>query len=136
MLLAQVDIPVMWRPGLAVELPFGGDQASQSRYLRIVRAMLPGRQRRQGNSLGAILCAHLPEATLERVIFLKLLAKRIEGRIVAVSDHHAHRTRGLTWARDTLQQWLLSNLGHSVLMEIAQHQSLHRNRASRTQRRC
>jgi hypothetical protein len=121
-LLAHIDCTMTWKPGVLIDLPFTRRPDFQSRYLRVARALLPGRQAPPSTLLGQVLCEHLPPDGLHRVEFLKLLAPRLSGRIVMRAG-----AAGAGWwrpaVRPRLQRWLLGNLRHNLLMSLAARQS-------------
>jgi hypothetical protein len=81
LMLSQLSSVLMWKPDKAVDLSFGGGPAFQAGYIQIARALLPHVQQRARESLGEILRPHLPGDAMQRVEFIKRVARRLDGRV-------------------------------------------------------
>jgi hypothetical protein len=120
-LLANIDRVMAWKPGATVDFAATGNRALQSRYIEVAKALLPNAQRKQRATLGLILCDHLVSEGMDRVVLLKLLARRLEGRLVPLDDPNVGGGR-LRRPRAAAQQWAMGHLGSEVLRLIADRQ--------------
>jgi hypothetical protein len=83
-----------------------------------VRA-LHGEPTRQA-TLRRILCDHAVVEEMDRVVFLKLLARRLDGRIAPMTDPAAGGR--LRQPRAAAQQWAVRHLSADMLELIADRQ--------------
>jgi Fe-S-cluster containining protein len=86
-LLANVDRVMTWKPDARVEFTATQDASLQARYLRVAKGLLPVDGGHAAARLGDLLCEHAPVDGTARIVFLKLLARRLKGRLEAQSFH-------------------------------------------------
>jgi hypothetical protein len=84
----------------------------------VAKALLPGAQRKAPAPLGRILSGHAVSDGIDRVLFLKLLARRLQGQIEPVTGAPAARSR-LRRPRVAVQQWALGYFSTDFLMIVA-----------------
>lgn len=114
MLLASGDDVMAWAPNALIDLSATPEAGWQRPYLRIARALLPSAQRGAKRPLNAVFLEAAAFGEVERVLFLKEMARRIMGRVVpldAVPGAGRHRQR----FRPALQRWALGNLGEELI---------------------
>jgi hypothetical protein len=116
-LLAHIDETVRLRPAATLDLRTPSKVAPyQRQYLRVARALLPGRQRRSGLSLATILREHNTFEGHDRILFLKFIARRLYGCIeIEGAERPQERGRPL---RAALQRMALSALNDPALRAI------------------
>jgi hypothetical protein len=123
-MLAWLDEPVMWRPDVTIDLTFGGDDVAKHAYARIVQALLPKAQLRNRAPLGRILSEQLTVDGLPRILFLKRLASRLSGRIVAVdAAPHSGLRRRVQRPRAAVQQWAVRHLTEDMVTSLGERMS-------------
>lgn len=85
-LCASLDQVMTWRRRAPVPVPRWERPALQSSYVGIAKALLPSSQRKTPTRLGDLLRLHCPSDDMDRLLFLKDLARNVEGRITPVDD--------------------------------------------------
>lgn len=118
LLLASADRVVAWRAETRIDIGVSGNRRLQTSYLRAAKALLPAVQRRSPTPLGRVLREHAPQEGVDRIVFLKLLARRTNGRLVPLDD--APSSSGwLRRPRETAKRWALRHLDPDVLTRLA-----------------
>jgi hypothetical protein len=85
-LLAQAHESVEWKRGAVLDMTYAGDSGLHERYLGLTQSLLPSVQRRSPRPLGEALRQHLDGCTgLERILALRFLARRLQGRIAPLA---------------------------------------------------
>jgi Fe-S-cluster containining protein len=118
LLLANVDRVVAWRSGTNIDIGVSRNRKLQTSYLGAAKALLPSVQRRAPTPLGRILREHAPQEGVDRIVFLKLLARRMDGRFVTLDDAPSS-SRWLRRPRAAVKQWALQHLDPDVLTRLA-----------------
>jgi hypothetical protein len=124
-LLSNLDRVMVWKPDAEVEFAVSRDPALQSRYLAVAKALMPARQREASATLGAILAEHAAADGLERVVLLKLLAKRFAGRLVPLSASST-AADAPQQPRAAAQQLAMEHLSIDRLMGVTDRGKTHR----------
>jgi len=117
LLLASADRVVAWRAGARIDIGVSGNRRLQTSYLRAVKALLPGVQRRSPTPLGRVLREHAPQEGVERIVFLKLLARRVNGLVPL--DDASSSSGWLRHPREAAKRWALRHLDPDVLTRLA-----------------
>src|SRR5262249_812731 len=79
MLLAHVDRVMAWREGEVIDLLLPSEgRPFQRNYLRIAKALLPGTQNAAKRDIASVLFEYNCWDGVDRVMFLDLVAKRLE----------------------------------------------------------
>lgn len=89
-MLAQTDRVLTWQRDAPIEL-VGVASRHRSALLDVFVALLPSRQRRRCAALGDILLEHAPSDPVDRVVFLKSVARRVAGRVVVLEHYRENR---------------------------------------------
>jgi hypothetical protein len=118
-MLACIDRCMVWRPDAPIKLEFDGDGDSRGRYLRIVRALVPPKRNRSGSLFGQILCENLSTDPVERVLFLKALARRLAGNVIPLGRRSEPRSP-VARIRCGLQRCVLRAVSDDVLVAVAE----------------
>lgn len=113
-LLAYADCKMVWRPDHLIALTVHSDKQFQRPFLRIAKALLPAVQRKAAVSLAEVVGEHNRFEGLERMLFLKLLAKHFRGRLEPL-DPEVQGKQWFSHWRTNLQKWALENIGEDVL---------------------
>jgi Fe-S-cluster containining protein len=122
-LLAVLDRVMVWKPTASVGFAMTRDRALRLRYLGVAKALLASAQRRAPAPLGRILSEHAGSAQgLDRVMFLKRLARELQGQIEPISPKPAARRR-LHLSGAAIRQWGLGYFSTDFLMTVADAQS-------------
>jgi hypothetical protein len=119
-LLALLDRGVSWHSDIAAPLEFPGDSETRARYLRILRRLVRGGRAADGAALGEILCEHLPDEGLDRVVFLRNLADRVANRLAGVTQARRQGRGPKLAIRAEVYHFVLSRLSDEVLMGLAE----------------
>src|SRR5207249_2927148 len=106
MLLADVNRVMVWNAGAKMDFAVSGNRQWQERYIAVAKALLSNTQRTAQAPLGRILCEHADASGLDRVLFLKRLARQLNGRLVPIGDPGAAGARRRE-PRAALQQWAM-----------------------------
>ena len=117
LLLASADRVVAWRAGARIDIGVSGNRRLQTSYLRAAKALLPGVQRRSPTPLGRVLREHAPQEGVERIVFLKLLARRVNGLVPL--DDASSSSGWLRHPREAAKRWALRHLDPDVLTRLA-----------------
>ena len=120
-LLASIDRVMVWRPEASVDFAMTSDKALRSRYLGVAKALLPSAQRKAPATLGRILSEHAVSDGMDRIMFLKSLARRLQGQIVPMAGAPTAMTR-LRQPRAAVQQWALGYFSAEFLTIVADSQ--------------
>jgi len=114
-ILTYFDSAMTWHPSARLELAFprGGDW--QRRFVRIVKALLPARQRRAGRTLQSVLEEASGLDELEYLTFLNAVAQRLHGQIVRIEDYRVDEHLGRQF-RPAVQRWALGFFGEDLLV--------------------
>ena len=115
-MLAYADSVVMLSPAATLDVVMRGKQEFQRSYLEIVRQLVPGRQRAARRTLADIVTDHLALDGIDRIAFLKLLAKRLSGRLELLRSDAAKGRRRRPAA--SVQQWALGHLNDQAIATI------------------
>ncbi|HEV8365368.1 MAG TPA: hypothetical protein VGQ52_17760 [Gemmatimonadaceae bacterium] len=110
-LLAYADVPMVWKRGAPIA-PEGFDNLEdRTRFLWIARALLPEVQRCQTTRLADILMAHAPRDRVERMLFLKLAAANLLGKLVPLDRVKDHEFKADIRSRMSarIHRWMLYN---------------------------
>jgi Fe-S-cluster containining protein len=121
-LLASLDRVMVWKPEADVDFALASDQALRSRYLGVAKALLPSSQRKAPTPLGRILAEHAMPNGMDRVLFLKSLARRLQGQVVPMTDAPTTMRR-VQAPRAALQQWALGYFSTDFLLMVADSRS-------------
>lgn len=108
-LLSQLDTVLMWKLDEPVDLSFGGRHSFQAAYRQVAKSLLPHAQRKARSRLSEIVCNHLPGDPMERIEFVKRLAKRLDGRVSPFRDASL-LNRVVRSPRATVQQLVVGTL--------------------------
>jgi len=118
-LLSMLDHEVAFRDGDRIRWPFPGPESSARRYLSLVRGILksgrPGHERALGELLGTPTSGEL----LERVAYLKGVARCFTGILVPASS--GSRVRRMGWhhhSRAAFQRWMVINLPDDRILRV------------------
>jgi hypothetical protein len=116
-LLADSDRPMFWRLNAPIDALPDEDRAGQLRYLQIVREIVAQRKTRTV-AFGEILAEHLPAENLERIVYLKRLARHLPGRL---TPRPGWLSRGIARRslKSSVQQWLVGNANLNTLADVA-----------------
>ena len=108
-LLSHSDLPMQWRRNAPIELAGAAGSEQRRAVLTIATSLLPNRQRKNPRTLGDIMLFSLPPDPIQRVLLLKNLARRLDGRIVPLGiEVHQPVASGRRVAfRRTVQRWVL-----------------------------
>jgi len=117
-LLVNVDRVVAWLAGADADLAVTGNAALQASYLAVAKALLPSVQRRSPTKLGDVLRRHAAGDGLDRIVLLKLLARRMDGRLVPL-DRAEENSGWLRNPRARAKQWAVGHLGEDALLRLA-----------------
>jgi hypothetical protein len=119
--LAHLSCRTVWGPTEMIDLSMTGGDSERSRYAAILKALLPAQQRNAQRTLAEILCSHIEVTGLDRLTCLRSVARRLNGRIMSMSEANKRRSRpgGL---RPLVQQWALSKLGQEQVMRLGARQ--------------
>jgi hypothetical protein len=85
LLLSMVNRRVAWKSDGDVDVAFHGDPVSQQTYRTLAKLLLAD-PRGRGPTLGELLLDNVPHAGVERVVFLRQLARRTAGRLTTRED--------------------------------------------------
>ena len=118
-LLASIDRVMVWTPEATVGFATMSDKSLRSRYLGVAKALLPSAQRRAPVPLGRILSEHAVADGMDRILFLKLLARRLEGQIVPITGGAPAAMERLRQPRAAVRQWALGYFSTDFLMIVA-----------------
>lgn len=114
LVLAHADCAMTWVPGMMLDLPVPRNKTFELAYLRVARALLPSTQRATQRPLSAILREADSFDSVERILFLKVVARRLKGRIMRLADL-SNSTRVRSKVRPAVQRWALAHLDEQVL---------------------
>jgi Fe-S-cluster containining protein len=117
-LLASCDRIMVWKPGATLDFVMTQDKTLRSRYIGLAKALLPSAQRKAPATLGRILSEHAASDGMDRVMFLKILARRLQGLIEPMTGVPAAMRR-LKHAGAAIQQWSLGYFSTEFLMMVA-----------------
>jgi hypothetical protein len=113
-LLANIDRIMVWKPGAAIDFALTRNKTQQASYIGVAKALLRNAQRAAPATLGHILCDHAVSGDLDRIVFLKLLAPRLNGRLAPIADP-ADAGGPLRHPRAAAQHWALQHLSADML---------------------
>lgn len=116
-LLAYLDSPVQLRPQANIKLAFPGDRASCVRYLKILVALVPASRANRVN-LGDVLCSNLDFDVVDRICFLKDLARQLVPDIESVNAPHSRMP-----LLATAQRWVLRHGSVDALLALSARQA-------------
>ena len=116
-ILSRADSVMVWPRGVPIQ--FSGIDSSARRVLllRVARALLRRRRPVRIALLGEILLEHAPTDPVERVLFLKLAASRLAGRIVPLADEERSVRSNRVWSRNgaAIHRWLVGHVDEETL---------------------
>lgn len=118
-LLARLDAVLVLRSDQPVALRLSEQRASVRRaYVRVVKALLPREQRHARRRLSEILGdeGHLGE--VERVMWLKTIAKMLGDRVRTIDDDELHCSNSWTRGRAHLQHLLLQAATEEAIVSL------------------
>ncbi len=113
-LLAHVDTVMVLSRGSVIDLSVRDEDAFQKPFLRIARALLPDTQKTANAKLAEVINGNSQFDGLERVMFLKTLARHLKGRIERQSGGR-RETKSVFPIRARIQHWALGNLDERIL---------------------
>jgi Fe-S-cluster containining protein len=116
-MLAYADSPVMLSPTATLDVVMRGKPEFQRSYLEIVQQLVPRKQRVAARTLADIVTEHVDLERLDRIAFLKLLARRLSGRVELVQGDAPDRRRRRR-AAASVQQWALGHLNGQTIATI------------------
>jgi Fe-S-cluster containining protein len=118
--LAHADCPMQWMPGVMLDLRAPKDKWFATAFLRLSKDLLPSRQERARVTLGDLVSdACGPGDSLDRIVFLKALAKYLYGRLMPVDTPSPIQPRSLG-LRSAIQRFALAHLDQSHVLAIAE----------------
>lgn len=115
LLLSYSDSVMVWRPYTMMDLSHIEHRDFRTRYLSIVKSLLPKRQYGSGVALGTILRDHSPSDDIERVQFLKLLAQRLVGRITPLDSEAFSHAQFSLKLRAYAQRWAVATMPEDII---------------------
>ena len=119
-LLADVDRVMAWTADATLDFALSGNRPWQRRYIDVAKALLPAAQRAKRAPLGRILCEHADSSGLDRIVFLKMLARHVHGRLAPLDDRARARWRQ---RRAAVLQWGLGYFSADFLMMAAERRA-------------
>lgn len=116
LMLGHLDFLMTWRADAPIELvPQLASESQQRGFLRIAKALLPRKQRGARRSLGWILSENIVGTGLDRLRFLRYVAKALAGRITPIDHVGAMDGTGAS-LRSGVGRWLLGHASEAVLI--------------------
>lgn len=122
-LLARLNSTVVWDSARIVDLNFGTDHASSVRFMSLTKALLPGAQQRTPVPLAELLVRYLPADDIERITFLRQLARRLAGTITTLEKHREPALLDhLRAPRRSFQRWFIARSAPEALCHLLEQQ--------------
>jgi Fe-S-cluster containining protein len=116
-LLANADAVMMWQRGAPIDpAAFEGSELRMA-FIKLAKALLPAAQRRRRAPLGDLLLDHAPQDCLTRLLFLKVVATHLVGRLVPLQCERtpAYVARPTARLLTAVRRWALANVDERVL---------------------
>jgi hypothetical protein len=124
-LIANLDAVLVWRRGAPIFVSQFESSDSRIAYARIVKSLMPRKQRRHPQRLGELLIEHAPRHLFERQLFVKEVAKCLAGKLRPIDTSPApvpESRPNLRMFRASLQRWVFCALDESLVRAIYDRQ--------------
>jgi hypothetical protein len=107
-LLGGLNVATTLRTDTLIDVSPLGNRPTQVQFVEVLRALRNNRDRSSEATLGEILGRHSGPEGLDRVVFLKLVAQRLAGKLQTIQNPDARER----WRhpRVLLQHWLLTKM--------------------------
>jgi Fe-S-cluster containining protein len=113
-LLSYADRVMVWRPGAGIDVTAAkGDHARP--FIRLAKALLPSKQASRPVLFGDLLLANSPFNGIERLAFLRFVARHMIGRLVTIDALTARTRKTRISFRHRIQRWGLQMLSENTI---------------------
>lgn len=128
-LLANADLAMEWHPDKMIDLHLVGHGSTmwwrdlQTRYVRLVRKLLPSTQASERRALADILCECGDQAAVEWPHFLSLVAPRLTEGLVPYREAGVRRGIRTHELRVACQRWLVAHMEERLVVAVCERMS-------------